>query len=182
MRKLNLALALTLTAGGCSLVHERAAEPGPVSRPAGDEGMLTYTVGRLSFSAPAGWQARGDPRKVLLVSPENDARIDAAVAERAFPDDAACLKQAEEALVKGEGKLQNVRRHGTTVAGRRAVVQEADDPQGWHGWAWAFCDGGEQYRVFFTGRSPLRDEALRAARLVPSSAVLAAGPPGPPRA
>lgn len=164
-----------LALASCSLVHQRAQEGGPVSRPGGDEGMLLYTVGRLTFEAPAGWEARGDPRHVLLVSPQNDARIDAQLSDHTYRDDAECLGQAEQSLTRGAAKLQNVRRHPTTLAGRKALVQEADQ-QGWHGWAWAVCDGGEQYRVFFTGRSPMREEAVRAARLIPSSAALAPRP------
>jgi hypothetical protein len=156
----------------CSLVHQRAQEGEPVSRPAGDEGMLLYTVGRFTFEAPAGWEARGDARHVL---PQNDARIDAQLSDRTYRDDAECLGQAEQSLARGAANFQNVRRHPTTLAGRKALVQEADQ-QGWHGWAWAVCDGGEQYRVFFTGRSPLREEAVRASRLIPSSAMLAARP------
>ena len=168
-------VALALLLAGCTVVHERAQERGPVSRPAGDEGMLLYTVGRLTFEAPAGWEARGDERHVLLVSARGDARIDAQLADRAFKDDTECLAQAEQSLARGAEKLQKVRRHPTTLAGRKALVQEADQ-QGWHGWAWAVCDGGEQYRVFFTGRSPLGEEALRASRLIPSSAVLSGRP------
>lgn len=164
-----------LALGACGLVHERAQESGPVSRPAGDEGMLMFTVGRLSFEAPADWPARGDPRRVLLLSPGNDGRIDAQVTERPFKNDGECLAQAEDQLVRGSAKLANVRRHATTFAGRKALVQEADQ-DGWHGWAWAMCDGGEQYRVFFTGRSPLSEELLRASRLLSSSAVLATKP------
>jgi hypothetical protein len=159
----------------CTIVHQRAQEQGPQSHPAGDEGMLIFTVGRLSFEAPAGWEARGDARHVLLVSPSNDARIDAQLSDKAYKDDGECLSQAQESLARGSARLTNVRRHPTTFAGRKAVVQEADQ-EGWHGWAWAVCDGGEQYRVFFTGRSPLGEEALRASRLIPSSAVLVAGP------
>jgi len=159
----------------CTLVHQRAQEQGPQSSPAGDEGMLMFTVGRLSFEAPAAWEARGDPRHVLLESPTNDARIDALLSDRTFKDDAECLSHADELLSRGSGKLTNVRRHPTTLAGRKAIVQEADQG-GWHGWAWAVCDGGEQYRVFFTGRSPLGEEALRASRLIPSSAVLVTRP------
>lgn len=169
------AVALALVLAGCTLFHERAQERGPVSRPAGDEGMLLYTVGRLTFEAPAAWQARGDERHALLVSVRDDARIDALVADRTFKDDAECLAQADQALARGAEKLQNVRRHPTTLAGKKALVQEADQ-QGWHGWAWAVCDGGEQYRVFFTGRSPLGEEALRASRLIPSSSTLAGRP------
>ena len=160
---------------GCMLVHQRAEERGPQSRAAGDEGMLLYTVGRLTFEAPAGWEARGDDRHVLLVSPQNDARIDAQLADRIFKDDGECLAQAEQALVKGSARLSGARRHSTTLAGKKGLVQEADQ-EGWHGWAWATCDGGEQYRIFFTGRSPIGEEALRASRLIPSSATLAARP------
>jgi hypothetical protein len=170
-----LALGACGLVSACGLVHERAQEQGPISRPAGDEGMLMFTVGRLSFEAPADWPARGDPRRVLLLSPENDGRIDAQVTDRLFKDDAECLAQAEDQLARGSGRLTNVRRHATSFAGRKALVQEADQ-DGWHGWAWAMCDGGEQYRVFFTGRSPLSEELLRASRLLPSSAVLAAKP------
>jgi hypothetical protein len=168
-------LAPLLALCACALVHERAQDEGPISRPAGDEGMLMYTVGRLSFQAPADWEAQGDPRHVLLVDPENEARIDAQVVDRVFKDDRECLAHAEDSLARGSAKLTNVRRHPTTLAGRRAVVQEADQA-GWHGWAWAMCDGREQYRVFFTGRSPLDGEAVRASRLVASSAVLAVKP------
>ena len=171
--KAGITLALLLSA--CTLMHQRAQERGPQSRPAGDEGMLLYTVGRLTFEAPAGWEARGDERHVLLVSPQNDARIDAQLSDRTFKDDGECLAQAEQALVKGSARLTGARRHPTTLAGKKALVQEADQ-EGWHGWAWATCDGGEQYRIFFTGRSPVGEEALRASRLIPSSAVLAARP------
>jgi hypothetical protein len=174
-RKLFRAALPSLALCACGLVHERAQESGPVSRPAGDEGMLMFTVGRLSFEAPASWPARGDPRRVLLVSPQNDARIDAQVTDRAFKGDGECLAQAEDALARGSAGLTNVRRHPTTLAGRKAVVQEADQGS-WHGWAWAMCDGGEQYRIFFTGRSPLTEESLRASRLISSSAVLTAKP------
>jgi hypothetical protein len=137
--------------------------------------MLMFTVGRLSFEAPATWPARGDARRVLLVSPQNDARIDAQLTEKTFRSDGECLAQAEDSLARGSARLSSVRRHPTTLAGRKAVVQEADQ-DGWHGWAWAVCDGGEQYRIFFTGRSPIGEEQLRASQLLSSSAVLAARP------
>ena len=164
-----------LTAGACALVHERAMEQTPSSRPAVDEGMLLYTVGRLSFEAPAGWEAHGDGRHVALVSPRGDVHIEVQAGDTAFPDDKACLERAEASLERGASRLLNVQRHPTTLAGRKAVVQEADDGS-WHGWAWAVCDGGEQYRIFFTGRSPLDEEGVRAARLLPSSAALATRP------
>ncbi len=177
-----LAGLVALGVSGCTLVHE-LAHGAPQSRPSGDEGMLVYTVGRLSFVAPEGWQARGDPRHVLLVSPTDDARIDAQVMERTFPDDARCLADAEQALVRGSAKLTKVRRHPSTLAGRKALAQEADQGR-WHGWAWAVCDGGEQYRLFFTGLSPLKEENVRAVRLLASRAVLltrTAGLTGEPR-
>jgi hypothetical protein len=154
------------------LALQLACASGPQARPGGDEGMLLFTVGRLSFQAPAAWQARGDANHVVLVSPAGDARLDARRADRTFPDDRQCLSNAEEALARGGARLRNVRRHPTTLAGRRAVVQEADQDR-WHGWAWALCDAGEQYRVFLTGLSPVREEALRAVRLLSSSAYLA---------
>jgi hypothetical protein len=170
-----LVLSLSVGVCSCAIVHQRAQDSAPQSGPAGDEGMLLYTVGRLSFEAPAGWQARGDARKVVLTSPGDDGRIDAQVSDAKFPNDKACLAQAREALSRGESKLTNVRRHPTTLAGREAVVQEADSA-GWHGWAWAVCSGGEQYRISFNGRSPLNPEAMRASRLITSSAVLAPAP------
>jgi hypothetical protein len=169
------ALSAALLATACSLVHERAEERPMEGRAARDEGMLLYTIGRLTFEAPAGWRARGDAKHVLLVSPAEDARIDARLSEQTFDDDAKCLSQAEQSLAGGAAKLTNVRRHPTTFAGRKALVQEADQG-GWHGWAWAMCDRGEQYRVFFTGRSPIDASAVRASRLLQSTASLATAP------
>jgi hypothetical protein len=162
---------MLLALSACSLVHQRAEESGPQSRPGGDEGMLLFTVGRISFEAPAAWEATGDARHVTLVAPGSDGRIDAQLGEKTFKTDDECLAQAQESLSRGASHLTNVRRHPTTFAGRKAVMQEADQ-QGWHGWAWAVCDGGEQYRLFFTGRSPLKDDAVRAVRLLSSSATL----------
>jgi hypothetical protein len=173
-RTLGVALG-ALALAGCSLVQQRAGLEGPQSRPAGDEGMLLYTVGRLSFEAPAEWEAQGDPLHVVIVRGGDGARIDAQRTDRTFRDDDQCLGQAEQSLARGSGRLTNVARHSTTLAGRKAVVQEADQP-GWHGWAWAVCDRGEQYRISFTGRSPLDEEALRVVRLLGASAVFGAEP------
>ncbi|HTP28389.1 MAG TPA: hypothetical protein VMK12_22380 [Anaeromyxobacteraceae bacterium] len=166
-------VVLPVALAGCALFGQR--ESGLVSRPAGDEGMLLFTVGRLSFEGPAGWQAQGSARHVVLVSPHTDARIDAQVMDRTFHSDRQCLAQAEDSLARGAGRFRNIRRHPTTLAGREALVQEADEGA-WHGWAWAVCDGGEQYRIFFTGHSPLDEEAVRASRLLASSVVLLRGP------
>jgi hypothetical protein len=172
--KLGVALG-ALALAGCSLVHQRAELTGPQSRPGADEGMLLYTVGRLSFEAPADWEAQGDPLHVVIVRGGDEARIDARRMDRTFHDDDQCLSQAEQSLARGSGRLTNVRRHPTTLAGLRALVQEADQP-GWHGWAWAVCDRGEQYRISFTGRSPLDEEALRVVRLLGASAILGSEP------
>jgi hypothetical protein len=172
-RTLSAALC-ALALAGCSIVHQRAQPEGPQVRP-GREGMLTYTVGRLSFEAPVEWEARGDPLRVTVLRDGEAARIDAQRVDRTFRNDAQCLEQAERSLARGSGRFTNVRRHPTTLAGRKAVVQEADQP-GWHGWAWALCDRGEQYRVSFTGRSPLDEEALRVVRALGASAALAAEP------
>jgi len=175
MKSARFALLVALTTVSCALVRGRRGG-GPESRPAGDEGMALFTVGRLSFEAPAGWQVRGDRRHVVLVNPETEARIDARVLDQTFGSDSQCLAKAEKALARGDRKFQNIRRHPTTLAGRRALIQEADQEGGWHGWAWAVCDAGEQYRISFTGHSPLDAEAMRASRLLASSAALSGRP------
>ncbi len=170
------ASAALLLVAACGLTHERVGEPGPQSRLSTAEGLSTYTVGRLSFEAPTAWRASGDPRHVLLVSPESGARIDAQrVPDATFASQAECLSAAQAALARGAARFTNVRRHATTLAGARAVVQEADQ-QGWHGWAWALCDGGEQYRLFFTGRSPLSGGDVKVVRRLSASAALAPVP------
>ncbi len=145
----------------------------PQSHPSGNAGTLTYTVGRLSFEAPSGWDASGDARRVLLVGPGTAGRLDARQVDRKFADDAQCLSDADAALQRGGERLTGVRRHASTLAGHKALYQEADR-DGWHGWAWAVCDHGEQYRVFLTAPAPVGDATIRAMRLVSSSATLAA--------
>jgi hypothetical protein len=86
-----------------------------------------------------------------------------------------CLEGAEEALVRGASSLTGVRRHTTTFAGRKAVAQEADQG-GWHGWAWATCDRGEQYQVFLSCRSPASRETIAVQRRLQSTAHLGADP------
>ncbi len=147
----------------------------PPSRPGGDEGMVVYAVGRLSFEAPAAWDARGDSRHVVVQPADERALLDVRLLDRPFGGEAACLRDAEDALARGSGEFRNVRRHPTTFAGRRAVTQEADQGP-WHGWAYAICDGRVQYRVFFSGRSPLPDEDVTAWRLLIASARME-GPP-----
>jgi hypothetical protein len=167
-----LAAAGLLALAGCSHVLTRA---GPISRPGGTEGSTAYVVGDLAFEVPAAWRAEGDDRRLRLLAPGEEATVEAAAA-RAEGSDASCLADAEARLVRGEGALTGVRRHPTTFAGVKAVAQEAD--QGvWHGWAWAACAGGLQYRVWFAGRSPVPKETLEVRRRLVESARLGAAAP-----
>jgi hypothetical protein len=166
---LALALPAALTVAGCAGLRSLTAGPpraGPAERP----GWRVYTVGTLSLEAPATWSASGDPGKVTLDA-GGEARLDAWQVEVRYADAKACLAAAEEALARGEVALARVRRHATTLAGRPAVVQEAD-AGGWHGWAYAVCDGGLQHRLFFTGRSPIPGALLEAWREVVRTARL----------
>jgi hypothetical protein len=161
-------LAAPLACADTVLVRATSPVAGP-----GPGGATSYAVGRLVFEVPAGWAARGDPRHLSAAQPEGFARLDVQVADRAFRDEAECLAQAEEALQKGAGEVQGMRRHPTTFAGRPGQAAEGDQGA-WHGWAWAVCDGVTQYRVSFFGATPLRDDVLaawnaftRSARLQP---------------
>ncbi len=170
-RPVGRAAVAALALGAC-------AAPGagrPPSRPSGDEGMVAYGVGRLSFEVPERWDATGDARHVHAVAPDGSALVDVLQVEKPFPSEAECLASAEAALARGAGEFTSVRRHPTQFAGRRAVTQEADQGR-WHGWAFAACDGGTQYRVFFTGVSPLSEEAVAAYQALVASAHLGAAP------
>jgi len=101
-------------------------------------------------------------------------KLEAWVVDGRFEDGKACLEAAEESLARGAERLSQVRRHASALAGRKAVTQEAD-AGGWHGWAYGVCDGPVQYRLFFTGRSPIPVEALEAWRGVVASARLGGG-------
>lgn len=160
-----LAAAAALVAGalpGC------AALRGPEGRPSGRAGWLVYEVGGLRFEAPDGWRSSGGDGRVRLDAPGGDARLDVSRVDERYADERACLAAAREALRRGQGELERVRRHETTLAGRPAVAQEADTA-GWHGWAYGLCDGGVQYRIFFTGRSPLAQDAAEAYRILVAS-------------
>ena len=162
MTRSGFVLALLLLAS-CTLVHERAGD-GPVRGEASaQKGMLEYAVGRLTFLAPDSWEATGGSRRVQLAHPTNHGRLDVQQVDRAFRDEKECLAAAEESLAKGAANLTNVRRHGSSFAGKRAVAQEADQA-GWHGWAWAVCDGATQYRLFFAGRAPVPADVMDAWR------------------
>ncbi len=155
-------VALTLALPACAAQR-------PMARPAGDEGMVIYQVGKLSFEAPRAWDATGGASAVRAESEDDRAFLDVRVLGHRFAGERDCLARADESLAQGAAGLANVRRHATALAGRRAVAQEADR-EGWHGWAWAVCDGGTQYRLFFTGISPVAGEALAALAALQASA------------
>jgi hypothetical protein len=164
---------LLLAAAGCAGL-KAAVAPAPEATPGARPGWLGWRVGGLQFEAPEAWTPSGDARRLGLDA-AGAARLEAWVVEERFADGKACLAGAEEALARGEAQLSRVRRHATTLAGRPAVVQEAD-AGGWHGWAYAVCQGGEQHRLFFTGRSPIPGELLEAWRGVVGSVRLGGGP------
>jgi hypothetical protein len=164
MRRRAVALALL---GGLAASCARVS---PVSRPTPDGASRVYAVGGLRFEAPASWTADGDARQVKLVAPGGDAVVEVK-ATAVKGKSADCLASAEAALGRGAASFSEVRRHASTFAGRKAVAQEADHG-GWHGWAWATCDGGEQYRVFLAGRAPVSRETIEVQlRLVASARI-----------
>ncbi len=150
------------------------ARVSPVSRPTPDGAARVYAVAGLSFEAPASWSADGDARAVKLRSPEGDAVVEVKATAVKGPA-ADCLAAAGAALERGSTSLAGVRRHDSTFAGRKAVAQEADQG-GWHGWAWATCAGGEQYRVFLAGRAPVSRETIDAQRRLVASARIGGAP------
>jgi len=135
----------------------------PEGRPSERAGWLVYRVGALGFEAPEGWSASGGATRVSLEAPDGNARLVVSVVEERFPDQRTCLAAAEEELRRGEGELSRVRRYPSTLAGRRAWAQEADQGP-WHGWAYGLCDGGVQYRIFLAGRTPAAPEVLEVQR------------------
>lgn len=166
-RRIAGAAALAILAAACARV-------GPVSRPTPDGKSRIYTVGGLSFEIPASWSSDGDPRRVKLTSPGGDARMEVK-ASTTPGTPAECLAGAEEALERGSASLSGVRRHPTTFAGRKAIAQEAEQG-GWHGWAWATCDRGEQYRVFLSGRAPVSRDTIEVQRRLVATARLGGTP------
>lgn len=166
------ALALLLGAAACGTIRDALA-PAPVGKPAGRPGWLVYGLRELSFEAPAGWIAKGGERRVALEAPDGRARLEVTYPGTDFPDEKACLAAAEEKLraQAQDGGLERPRRHATRFAGRPAQTLEADQG-GWHVWAYAACDGGVQYRVFFTAATPSPPEALEAWRTLIASARL----------
>jgi hypothetical protein len=163
-----LAALLALAAlAGCQTVREVFQKP-PEGRPSGREGWLVYSVGALSMEGPAAWRASGGARHLVLESGDGGAKLEVSTPDAPFPDEAACLADAEQVMKRGDG-MERVRRHPTKFAGARALGLEGDSG-GWHVWAWAACDGGTAYQVFFTARTPPSAEVLDAYRTLVASA------------
>jgi hypothetical protein len=169
-----LSRSIAIGAAAAALLAAACARVGPVSRPTPDGAGRVYSVGGLDFEAPSSWRAEGDSRKVKLTSPDGEALVEAKATAVAGPAD-QCLAAAEEALVRGAASLTGVRRHATTFAGKKAVAQEADQG-GWHGWAWATCDRGEQYRLFLSGRGPVSRDTIEARNRLVATARLGGTP------
>ncbi len=134
-----------------------------------------YTVGAVSFEAPEDWAARGDARRVALVPPEGSARLEAWLAGERGTDARTCLAAAEAALKERDGELARVQRHHSTLGGRPALEQEADQGSS-HGWAYVACAGKAQHWLTFTGRSPVSQRSLEAWRGVVQSARVGGAP------
>ena len=146
----------------------------PESRPASRSGWRVFSVGAISFEAPASWEAGGDARRLALVPSEGTARLEAWEAGRRGLDPAACLADGEATLRTRDAGLERVQRHPSTLAGLPAVTQEADQGNN-HGWAWVTCVGPLQYWLTFTGRSPVSLLLLEAWRTVVQSARVGVG-------
>jgi hypothetical protein len=157
-----LALAALLAVAGCATVRE-VFQPAPVGRPAAREGWLVYELRELRFEAPAAWRPSGGERRLALEAPDGKARLEISYPEQDFADERSCLAAADEKLRQQAGAFERGRRHATRFAGLPAQTLEGDRG-GWHVWAFAACDRGAQYRVFFTAASPASADALEAYR------------------
>ncbi|HSN13968.1 MAG TPA: hypothetical protein VLT61_05000 [Anaeromyxobacteraceae bacterium] len=150
---------LLLLSAGCGGI-----EGLPTSR----AGWLGYRVGGLSLELPEDWSARGDAVHLEARAPGGAAVLKAAQVERPFASEAECLAQAEASVGRGAAGVERGRSHATRLGGRSAFMLEGDQ-QGWHGWAWAACDGRRQYRVQFMGASPMAAGIAAAQRGVEGS-------------
>lgn len=151
--KLAIAAVTILAATGCGRIQGV-----PTGR-----GWSAYRVGGLTLELPEDWVARGDQSRITARAPDGLARVEAEQLERVFASTAECLSRAEQSLARGAAELERSRHHPTRLGDRAAVTMEAD-LRGWHGWAWAACDGPRQYRLSFFGASPLSPEAVGAQR------------------
>jgi hypothetical protein len=166
-RPLAAALAGALLGSGCAGLAGTSAPPR--GTPSGRAGWLDYAVRELRLQAPAVWTAAGDPRRLTLAAPDGRARLEVTVPDTAYPDERACLAAAEERMASAAGSLERARRHPTKLGGHPGQALEADRG-GWHVWALAACDGGVQYRIFFTAASPAPVEVVEVWRTLMQSA------------
>ena len=162
-----LAAALAL-ASGCATIKDAFA-PAPVGKPSGRAGWVVYTIATLRFEAPASWRASGGERRMTLEAPDGRARLEVSYPEKPYADEKACLADADAKLRDESARLERARRHATRFGGVAAQTLEADQG-GWHVWAYAACDGGMQYRIFFTAATPAAAEDLEAQRTLVASA------------
>ncbi len=160
--------ALLALATGCATIKDAFA-PAPVGKPSGREGWVVYALGQLRFEAPAAWHASGGERRIKLEAPDGRARLEVSYPETPFADERACLAAADVKLRGQAAQLERARRHATKLAGVPADTLEADEG-GWHVWAYAACDGGVQYRIFFTAATPAAPDHLEAQRTLVASA------------
>lgn len=166
-RLLAVAALGVLVASGCAALRGTSAPPRGV--PSGRAGWLVYKLRDLHLQAPSAWTAEGDPLRLTLVAPDGRARLEVTVPGNAYVDERACLTAAGERMASAAGSLERARRHPTKLGGRPGESLEADRG-GWHVWALAACDGGLQYRIFFTAQSPAPAEVVEVWRTLLQSA------------
>jgi hypothetical protein len=153
-RRWALALTVVATVAACGRLR---------GVPSGRTGWSGFRAGALSFELPEDWIVRGDSTRLRAEPSGGTAQLRVELVDRPFRSEAECLAQAEQSLARGAVGLQRSRRHPTRLGGRPAVVQEGD-AGAWHGWAWAACDGRQQYRVSFLAVSPMAQPVFAAQR------------------
>jgi hypothetical protein len=161
------AAALALGLSGCATLRGIVSPP-PQGKPSGKAGWLLYQVDALRLEAPEVWTASGDEKHLRLEAPGGAARLEVSAPGAPLADEKACLAAAEQAMERA-ATLERVRRHPTTFAGARGFAVEGDTG-GWHVWAWAACDGGRQYQIFFTARTPAPPAVLEVQRALVTGA------------
>jgi hypothetical protein len=166
MRHVLLAAALALA--GCAGFRDALA-PAPVGAPSARAGWLVYALHDFRFEAPATWRPAGGERRVALEQPEGKARLEVSERGGRFANERECLADADERLRQQAGAYERARRYPTRVAQHPAQALEGDQG-GWHVWAYAICDGGVQYRIFFAAASPAPADAVEAYRTLVASA------------